>query len=209
MQTTRQRILQYLDKNRQSTAAELSQVLDLTQANIRHHLNVLEQDGRIEVVGEIPASGRGRPTLIYMASRDEQDNSLDVLSSLLLVQAQAGTSQGQQNRFLHDLAKLLAASAPSSGSITVRLSNATQYLNDFHYKAHWEAHADAPHIFFAQCPFSQIITQHPELCKMDKYLLENLTGERVEQLEKQTRSPQGPSYCCFVHQLIVPNIHPG
>ena len=69
MQNTRQRILQYLEKNSQATAPELSQVLDLTQANIRHHLGVLENDGKIEVIGETPASGRGRPTLVFMAAR--------------------------------------------------------------------------------------------------------------------------------------------
>jgi predicted ArsR family transcriptional regulator len=198
MQTTRQRILQYLEKNRQASAAELSQVLNLTQANIRHHLTVLEQDGRIEAVGEIPAGGRGRPTLIYMAARGEQSNALDVLSSLLLQQAQSDASPHQQQEILEELAKRLAGSALETGSITLRLSRATQYLNEYHYKAHWEAHADAPYVFLNQCPFAQIITQHPELCQMDKYLLQHLTGMQVEQVDKQTRRPQGPEYCRFI-----------
>lgn len=198
MQTTRQRILQYLEKNRQATTTELSQVLDLTQANIRHHLNVLEEDGKVEAVGEIPAGGRGRPTVIYMTSRGEQSHALDLLTSLLLLMGQEHTNPQQQQAFLSRLAKSFASNEPQAGSMTLRLSNATQYLNEFHYKAHWEAHASAPHILFGQCPFSQIITQHPELCQMDKYLLEHLTGEEVEQLEKQTRAPLGPDYCKFV-----------
>lgn len=198
MQTTRQRILQYLEKNRQATAPELSQVLDLTQANIRHHLNVLERDGKIEVVGETPTSGRGRPTLIYMAARSEQASALDVLSSILLQHSQESATPRHQKAFLSGIAQRLAGGAPTGGSITIRLSSAIQYLNEYHYKAHWEAHADAPHIFLGHCPFAKIITQHPELCRMDKYLLEQLTNEEVEQLDKQTRTPQGPNYCRFV-----------
>lgn len=198
MQTTRQRILQYLEKNRQATAPELSQVLDLTQANIRHHLSVLEKDGKIEVVGETPASGRGRPTLIYMAARSEQAGALDVLTSILLQDAQVNATARKQQAFLSAIAKKIAGSASTPGSITIKLSSAIQHLNEYHYKSHWEAHADAPHIFLGQCPFAEIITQHPELCQMDKFLLEHLINEKVEQLEKQTRTPKGPNYCRFV-----------
>ena len=198
MQTTRQRILQYLEKNRQATAPELSQVLNLTQANIRHHLDILERDGKIEAVGELPSGGRGRPTLVYMAARAEQTSSLEVLASVLLRQLLEGASSRKQDNLLTNLAGRLAGSGPRRGSITIRLGSATQYLNDLNYKAHWEAHADAPHIFLGHCPYAQIITQHPELCQMDKHLLERLTGERVDQVEKQTRSPQGPTHCRFV-----------
>lgn len=198
MQNTRQRILQYLEKNRQATAPELSQVLDLTQANIRHHLGLLEKDGKIEVIGEAPASGRGRPKLIYMATRSEQAGGLDVLTSLLLQHSLEGNTQRQQNNFLSGIADRMAGNTSKQGSVTIRLSDAIQVLNEYHYKAHWEAHSDAPYIFLGHCPFSEIITQHPELCQMDKYLLENLTNEEVVQLDKQTRSPQGPKYCRFV-----------
>lgn len=198
MQTTRQRILAYLEKNRQATAPELSQVLNLTQANIRHHLEVLERDGKVEVVGEAPTGGRGRPTMVYMASRSEQTNALDVLSSLLLQHALENASPRQQAACLEDLASKLAGHGAREGSITIRLSSATQYLNDFFYKAHWEAHADAPFIFLGHCPYAQIVTQHPELCKMDQLLIEKLTGEKVELIEKQSRSLDGPGYCKFV-----------
>ena len=198
MQTTRQRILVYLEKNRQATAPELSQVLDLTQANIRHHLGVLEKDGKIEAIGETPASGRGRPTLIYMAARGEQASALDVLTSVLLQHSQEGRTSKQQHAFLSRIAQKMAGTTSGHGSITIRLSSAIQYLNEYHYKAHWEAHADAPHIFLGHCPFAEIITQHPELCLMDKFLLEYLTNEEIDQLEKQTRTPQGPGYCRFV-----------
>lgn len=197
MQSTRQRILQYLAKNQQGTAPQLSQVLDLTQANIRYHLDVLEQAGKIEIVGETNSEGRGRPSSIYMLARLEQKNSLDILSSLLL-QSLAQLPLKRQHAFLSDLAHRLVGATSSAGSITIRLSNATQHLNGFHYKAHWEAHADAPQIFFNQCPYAPIITQHPELCLMDQYILENLTGEKIEQIEKQARSPQGPTHCRFV-----------
>jgi predicted ArsR family transcriptional regulator len=197
MQTTRQNILSYLEKHRQATAPELAQVLDLTSANIRHHLDILAQDGKVEVIGETPVGGRGRPTMVYMVARTEQANALDTLSSLLLRHVLDNLSEKKQTARLSDLADRFAGNVVPGGSITIRLSTATRYLNDFHYKAHWEAHADAPYIFLGNCPFSQIITQHPELCQMDQLLIERLTGERCIHVEKQSRSLDGPGSCRF------------
>ena len=199
MQNTRQRIISYLKNHHQATAPELSQFLNMTRANIRHHLDVLYRDGYIEVIGQTKAAGRGRPTHIYMLAKSVQDNALDQLASALLVEIRDNKNVRQQRHKLNKIARNLAGNLPDSNkSITIQLSKAVQRLNDLNYKAHWEAHASAPQIFLGRCPFAQIINRHPELCQMDTEMLNHLTGAEFVQIEKISRSQQGPAHCRFI-----------
>jgi predicted ArsR family transcriptional regulator len=203
MQNTRLRILNYLESHHQATAPELSLILDQTQANIRHHLNVLEKDGYIEIIGQVHSTGRGRPTNIYMLTKTAQDNALDNLASALLASLLERKNSTQRDNILKKIAKQLASTAAEPNkSITIQLNNAVQRLNELNYKSHWEAHASAPQIIFGRCPYAQIINQHPELCTMDHQMLQILTGADFIQVEKISRSQQGPSHCLFVLKQV-------
>ena len=85
MQSTRQQMLEYLQRSGRATVKELGQLLGLTATGIRQHLTVLERDGLVDAREE---RGRvGRPTLVY--SLTEKADSLfpktyDVLASVLL-----------------------------------------------------------------------------------------------------------------------------
>ena len=201
MQTTRQRILQFLRTHRQATAPELSLTFDLTQANIRHHLNILEKNGQIEVVGQAPSEQPGRPSHVYMLTRTAQDNSLDELSSALLIESLSGKNAGQRQKKLRSTARQLAGMQHDPDrSIIVRLGSAVQRLNDLNYNAHWEAHPDSPHVLLGRCPYATILSRHPELCEMDEHLIQILTGENFTLVEKISRSQSGPAYCRFCVQ---------
>src|SRR3990167_9315351 len=63
MQSTRQHILEYLQRQGRATVKELGNLLGLTSTGIRQHLTVLERDGLVDAREE---RGRvGRPTLVY------------------------------------------------------------------------------------------------------------------------------------------------
>lgn len=195
--------MNFLETNNQATAVELGQVLNMTQANIRHHLSILIKGGKIEVVGQNKPEGRGRPTLLYMPTGQTQKNSLDVLLGALLEDIQSVGSSRQRERKIKRLAERL--SLPRSNdkkSITIRLGESMRHLNDLHYQAHWEARSYSPIIILGRCPYAPIIDQFPELCTMDKYILENMLDREVEQISKIARRPEGPRYCRF-------EIHPG
>ena len=199
MQNTRHRIMAYLEKNHQASAKELSQVLYMTIANIRHHLSVLENEGEVEIIGEKPASGRGRPTKLYMPTNKAQSNTLNILVNALLNEIGSSRSKRQRDNKLKRIAKRLAGHSPNDPqSLTIRLGIGMQHLNELSYRAHWEAHAIAPQMIFGKCPYSAIIDEHPELCQMDEFLLEYLLGEPVKQTTKSTREPDGPKDCRFV-----------
>lgn len=72
MQSTRQQILDYMQRHGRATVKELGSLLGLTSTGIRQHLTVLERDGLVEAREE---RGRvGRPTLVY--SLTEQADAL-------------------------------------------------------------------------------------------------------------------------------------
>lgn len=198
MQNTRERIIQYLNTHHQATAPELSLTFNQTQANIRHHLEILQQRGLVEVIGQTNPEQRGRPSLVYMLTKTAQANALDELASALLLDSLGGKSGKQRERILGSTARQLAGiTADFSKSITIRLGQAVSRLNDLNYKAHWEAHADSPHILLGRCPYAPILNRHPELCQMDRELINNLTGLEFEQVEKMSRQHTGPVNCRF------------
>jgi predicted ArsR family transcriptional regulator len=198
MQSTRSKIMDFLETNNQATAVELSQILNMTQANIRHHLSILIDEGKIEIVGQNQTIGRGRPTTLYMPTRQAQKHSLDVLLRILLDDIQSIGSSRQRESKIKRLAERLSLSEiDDNKSITLRLGECMQHLNDLHYQAHWEARSDLPVITFGKCPYAPVIDHYPELCTMDKYLLEDILKREVIQTEKIARLPEGPQQCQF------------
>ncbi|MBW8012166.1 MAG: helix-turn-helix domain-containing protein [Chloroflexi bacterium] len=199
MQNTRQHILDFLETNRTASAIELSRAFRMTAANLRHHLSVLEKAGQVESVGHIPATGRGRPTKLYMRTPESQDNSLTELASALLSQIYGQRESRQRTQRLKKLAgALMAPLGALIGTTTQRLGAAVERLNELRYKARWEAHAHAPRLILGQCPYAAIIESHPELCRMDAYLLEGLLDSSVRQTAKLGRSPEDPQQCVFI-----------
>ncbi len=198
MQTTRERILYFLEIHKQGTAAEMSQVLNLTPANIRHHLNILESRGLIEIIGQNDTNNRGRPSMMYMLTKDAQDDALDLLTSAALSELSLTKSDAGHSKRLKSLATAFTQiSADQQKSPTIRINAAIQRLTELKYKVHWEAQSEGPRIIIEQCPYAKIINRHPELCDLDNQILEHLTGIPCVQEKKISRTPEGSKYCQF------------
>ena len=196
MQSTRKKILDYMDSNHAGSALEISRALGVTPANIRHHLNVLHQTGLVKIAGHAERGGRGRPTIIYMATPRAQKNNLATLAAVLLKEL-TGSRKKALDKRLANLAKLLGCEVERSGSIVQRLYATTRHLNSMHYNSHWEAHAGGPQIMFRQCPYAAIIDGHPELCIMDTLLLEMMLDMDIQQTAKIETHPDGVAQCVF------------
>jgi predicted ArsR family transcriptional regulator len=94
------------------------------------------------------------------------------------------------------LAKHLAGDADfSRNPIAKRLNLTVEKLNEMNYHARWEAGSQGPRIIFGHCPYAAIIEKHPELCKMDEFLLHELMGDPATQLFKIGK--EGSSTCVF------------
>lgn len=206
--TVRQRVLDYIRTHRLATASEIGQALHLTAANVRHHLGILYQQGSIEIAGERPAQGKGRPAQLYAIAQGLQGDNLAYLAGALLDELNDRLVEPERQAMLLRMAQRLAqrtahnqpgeaAQRKSGPHLTRRLVNVVQDLNHFHYQARWEAHRDAPRIILAHCPYAAILPEHPEICRLDATLIETLLGVPVEQISRLARDERGATYCMF------------
>jgi len=128
--TSRQKILDYLKRNRTASSREVARVLRMTPANARRHLGILAADGRVEVVSQ-PGAGRGRPGKVYRLSGALAGDNLSALAEAALTEA--GASVGMEA-----LGRRLAGEAiPSHLPLMRRLAAAVERLNAMRYQARW------------------------------------------------------------------------
>jgi len=207
--TARQRVLAYLRKQRAASAGEVSRALDMTPANVRHHLSILLSDGRIAIAGERRGGGRGRPAKIYGLSENLLGNNLAPLSDGLLDELLGRLSSVRREDVLRALARRLgavsqrgkASDASQTPNMAKRLALAVERLNELHYQARWEAGAEGPRMILANCPYAAIIARHPELCRLDSFLLEDQLGLPSTQTAKLEPTERGLRVCIFQMRL--------
>lgn len=196
MQLTRQQIIDYLQNNRMATSIELGRALQVTSANIRHHLKLLKAAGLVEVVGQQPGRGRGRPMKIYSLTENALHHNLKALSSALL-EALLENAPNPDGK-LAATAGYMLGDFQAARNIHLRLNQAIEQLNQLQYQASWEASPSGPRIILRNCPYAMILAEHPELCRMDAALLTRLLQQPVDQKAKLERSPDGKPHCAFV-----------
>lgn len=188
----------HLDNADTASAVELSQLFEMTSANLRHHLGVLMAQGFVEIVGEDTPKGKGRPTLRYMAVKEKETDGLHMLVEVMIKEVRGMRTNRQRENRLGEIGNLLAKTeVQPKGSMTIRLGRAMQTMNELGYQAHWEAHSEGPRVILGRCPFAGIVDKYPELCQMDEIMLSKMLGEAVELQERFARTPEGPHGCVF------------
>lgn len=201
MKTTRQRILEYLRAHPDSTSAELSRALQVGAADIRYHIAELVKEGPVRTAGFRAQQGRGRPAALYQLSGQEHHDSLAHLTRALLDLAFIPGDPARQENFLRQVAERLAGKPQlgvvSSSGLTNRLISAVQRLNELGYQARWEAHAGSPRVILTRCPYAELLDEHPELCRIDAYLLEKMLATPICQTAKLRREAGGGVVCIF------------
>jgi DeoR family transcriptional regulator, suf operon transcriptional repressor len=195
----RQRCLAFLRKNQYATSRELARALNVTPADIRHHLARLRAEGLVDVSENLRSGGRGRPVKVYGLSRLAKGDNLTKLADEVLSEWLRALSPQDAGEALDRVAgRLIGVEKLGTPSpIARRLVQCIELLNTMHYKARWEAHAQGPRMIFETCPYAGVITNHPELCLMDKKLLEKSLGGRVEQVAKLEKGQRNIPVCIF------------
>ena len=197
MKSTRHRLLDYLGLKQIATSTELSRILQVTSANVRHHLNLLHKEGLIQIIGEKQPQGPGRPAKLYSLSNKQKQANLVLLIEALLQVITSEYSPGDRSLKMQQVAVYISGSTNSDGNLSKRLFHAINRLNELHYQARWEAHQQAPRIILGNCPYTAIVNNHPEICQVDKYLLESLLNLPVEQESRLIRDDRDFTYCLF------------
>jgi len=190
MTTARQKVLNYLHRNRSATAKDISRSLKMSAPTVRHHLRVMIRDGRLTLESVRKNYGRGRPEKMYSLPTAVLGDNLSGLSDALLEESVSKLK-------VDAIAKRLAGNADLSNyPIAKRMNLLVDKLNLMNYHAKWEAGAEGPRVIFGHCPYSAIVSKHPKLCEMDIQLISQLTSRPVVRESKPETQKSGS--CPFV-----------
>ncbi len=197
--TIRHRVLAYLRKHSRATAAEIGRSLNLSAADVRHHLSILRSDGRIAQVGLARRAGRGRPVKLYGLSQELLGDNLPVLTDAILEEYWNGLSLRRRQARVEAVADRLSSACSPVGqglSLMGRLASVVDGLNKMNYHSRWEAGSEGPRILFGHCPYAAIIGKHPELCEVDAHLLSSCLGGSARQISRI--GLEGATQCIFL-----------
>jgi predicted ArsR family transcriptional regulator len=201
MQTTRRLILQYLKERGSATVDELAAMLHLTSVTVRHHLDILRNEGLVAEPVIRHRSTPGRPQYAYAltekASEHFPKNYCDLASKVLEEVRTAAPPHGV-GAFFEAVAARMAGSAPPltpGEPMEDRLDRAALYLNTQGYVAHWEPTAEGFRLHTCNCPYEALADENPELCRMDLSLVGQLLGCAPRCV---CRVSEGASTCSYV-----------
>lgn len=195
MQATRRQILAYLEEHPRSSAAEICRFLDLTKSNIRYHLDILVQDGLVQVTGKRSPGGAGRPILLYNLSPHSLGNNIYSLLKDLL--EWISRSEHDEDA-LREIAGLMCE---GGGNLPVsrikRYNQGISFLNERHYRASWEARPEGPQVSLRHCPYQDLAQDNPLICELDEALLTQLFGRDMVLTRKRQVGKDPLSPCVF------------
>lgn len=195
MQATRERILAYLTDHPPSSAEEVSRFLEMTPANIRHHLDILEEMDRVVVIGKRPAGGAGRPILLYtLTSSNLGDNLVPLLEAFLTELASADPLEEALEQIAE---RLVDGKMGESRNRVQRFNEGVEFLNNRHYHANWEARPQGPRVELRHCPYQDLAKTCPALCQLDEKLLQKIFDADLTLIEKRAFGKDPFSPCVF------------
>jgi predicted ArsR family transcriptional regulator len=172
-QHTAQQILQYLSEKPDSTVRQISHALRVTPADIRYHLSSLLNQNLVTLSSKTKKGQRGRPARTYVISPNIRPNNILSLAGAAL-SILLNDPLGSQESSLQRLASLLSPPQPTKPRLlTPKIIQLVSRLNLSGYSARWEARPNGPCIIFTNCPYRQLLSQFPQLCEMDRLILQN------------------------------------
>ncbi len=166
-----------LSENEPVTVAQIVEFTGLKSNTVRGHLDILIATG-VLARKAADSFGRGRPRwLYYGAPADFSPYQVlaDALSVQLATAADPAVAIAAAERWAHTLPRLAPAQSPDEA-----VNEATQALNDLGFHATATELGDA--ISITQCPYADLVAEHPIICDIHGALLNQLldqTGQEV------------------------------
>ena len=198
MQTTRQQILEHLQRHGRATVKELGQLLDLTSTGIRQHLTVLERDGLVLAREE---RGRvGRPTLVYTLTEKAEalfPKGYDELATALLEEIRAEEGSERLYQLLHRVAQRMAESfweRMQGKSLAERVEETALILQEQGCLVDWEQREGEFFLHEFTCPLSKMAKQDSSVCTLHLELTRLLTGADTRLVRSLLRGERACTY---------------
>jgi predicted ArsR family transcriptional regulator len=198
VQTTRQQILEHLQRHGRATVKELGQLLRLTSTGIRQHLTVLERDGLVLTSEE---RGRvGRPTLVYTLTEKAETlfpKGYDELAIALLEEIRAEEGSERLYQLLHRVAQRLAESfweRVQGKSLAQRVEETALILQEQGCLVDWEQRDGEFFLHEFTCPLSKMAKQDSSVCTLHLELVRLLTGADTRLVRSLLRGERSCTY---------------
>jgi predicted ArsR family transcriptional regulator len=184
---SRIKLLYCLQQRGTMTVGDLAVATGLHHNTTREHLQRLIRDGFVTSEPE-PTETKGRPRMLYSAAAGADHRDGCVRAAKV---AEAEKRGDQVRRMLP-----LAPTAPHPSAPHSPEQRQLDALDDHLDQTGFDARidADGEHVHFHECPYSAMVTEHPEVCRVHFGLLKGL----LEQAE-------GPLAAEALHPLVEPH----
>lgn len=198
MQSTRDRILEYVVTHREARAEELAEHFGITVAAIRRHLDNLRADGFIGARAVKQATGR--PYYAYFATEKATQTVPPAYADLLERMLKGlGERDDVIAVVMSSVAEALASrhreDIPATAAVEEVVAHVTEALRQEGILEEWRAEADGFHLVNTQCPYHKAAELSRLPCESDRQAIELLLGQDVEQLN---RIVDGASCCEYL-----------
>jgi predicted ArsR family transcriptional regulator len=132
----------------------------------------------------------------------QPQNTALLAKTLFNLYLSQGASAKERQLFLRELAASITPVRDDEKPFNARISALVKHLTGIHYAARWEAHQDGPQVIFINCPYQEIVGDCPELCEMDRCLLEDYLGAPVTTLQTYNEPDKSIRRCRFAVRKV-------
>ena len=181
---SRIQLLHFLQQRGTMTVGDLAEATGLHHNTTREHLHRLIGDGFVTCRPESKDS-KGRPRMLYSAAAgtDRADGSIRA------AKVEAAERHGDQVR------RMLRVEAVIHSPLQRQLDALDDHLDQSGFDARLEIDgSDGNHVHLHECPYSEMVKAHPEVCRVHFGLLKGLL-----------EATEGPLSADALHPLVEPN----
>lgn len=192
---------------RETTVAQLAEVLDLSQQAVRRHLDGLRADGLLDA--RLERHGVGRPSLLFFATERGEELSgrtyLQLLSRLFrhldkMDADEVGGGSGRQvlDQVFSGIAIEVAADHESEvrgATLGQRVAEVSRALEREGIVDTWSGEGEAFQMLNGECPYLRLAEMSDAACRSDRQTIELLVGAEVDQTK---RIVDGASVCEYI-----------
>jgi predicted ArsR family transcriptional regulator len=175
------------------TVNELADAMKLSDNAVRAHLLTLERDGLVEAGGTV--KGYRKPHFVYRLTAEARHvfpKFYDSLFNRLLDSLKRRMSPISVGTVLEEVGRDMALSKAADISQTreERVGNALTALRELGGAATAVSEDERIVIKSTGCPFTEAVTEHPEVCKIVESLIQEIVGEPVREHCDRTAAPK-------------------
>lgn len=186
-QSTRGRIVEELRRRRSASAVDLAACFGLSPNAIRQQLVVLERDGLI--AERAVKRGRTKPTYEYSLTRDADKlfpQQYDKMLGAVLREVRRQFGQEGVSKVFEGITSRAVAKAKTrvtAGTPEAKLAQLTDVLREGGVVAEYSLIDGGYELREHNCPYSEVVKEHPEVCSVIHHVLDETIGSDHVQTE--------------------------